>query len=56
MLQLLARGLTNQEIADQLIMSVQTVRSHVKAIFGKLDVTSRAAATRAALDHGLVGP
>jgi DNA-binding NarL/FixJ family response regulator len=55
-LQLLARGLTNQEIADQLIMSVHTVRSHVKAIFSKLDVTSRAAATRAALDRGLVGP
>ncbi len=53
-LQLLASGLTNQDIADQLIMSVHTVRSHVKAIFGKLDVTSRAAATRAALDRGLV--
>jgi predicted ATPase/DNA-binding CsgD family transcriptional regulator len=53
-LRLLAAGLTNKAIAGQLFMSVNTVHSHVKSIFGKLDVTTRAAATRAALVRGLV--
>lgn len=55
-LALLAAGLTNKEIAERLMMSVHTVHSHVKAIFGKLGVTTRAAATRAALVRGLVEP
>jgi DNA-binding CsgD family transcriptional regulator len=55
-LRLLSAGLTNREIAERLIVSVNTVHSHVKSIFGKLDVTTRAAATRAALLRGLVEP
>jgi LuxR family transcriptional regulator, maltose regulon positive regulatory protein len=56
-LRLLATGLTNKEIADRLLMSVHTVNSHLKAIYGKLGVTTRAAATRAALGSGLAdGP
>jgi predicted ATPase/DNA-binding CsgD family transcriptional regulator len=55
-LRLLAAGLTNKEIAARLVMSVNTVHSHVKSIFSKLDVTTRAAATRAALVRGLVDP
>jgi predicted ATPase/DNA-binding CsgD family transcriptional regulator len=55
-LRLLSAGLTNKEIAERLIMSVNTVHSHVKSIFAKLDVTTRAAATRAALVRGLVDP
>jgi DNA-binding NarL/FixJ family response regulator len=47
-LELLASGLTNQEIADQLIMSVHTVRSHVKAIFGKLAPVPRLTAASSA--------
>jgi predicted ATPase/DNA-binding CsgD family transcriptional regulator len=52
----LSAGLTNKEIAERLLMSVNTVHSHVKSIFSKLDVTTRAAATRIALTRGLVEP
>lgn len=50
----LARGLTNPQIAEQLVVSVPTVTTHVASIFNKLDVTSRSAATRYAIEHNLV--
>jgi predicted ATPase/DNA-binding CsgD family transcriptional regulator len=53
-LQLLAQGLTSAQIAEQLIIGVVTVNFHVRSIYGKLGVTSRAAATRYALEHRLV--
>jgi DNA-binding NarL/FixJ family response regulator len=49
----LARGLTNPQIAEQLVVSVPTVTTHVASIFNKLDVTSRSAATRYAIEHNL---
>jgi predicted ATPase/DNA-binding CsgD family transcriptional regulator/transcriptional regulator with XRE-family HTH domain len=52
-LRLLAQGLTNPQIAEQLIISPRTVHAHVRAIYGKLEVTNRSAATRFALEHGL---
>jgi predicted ATPase/DNA-binding CsgD family transcriptional regulator len=52
-LRLLAQGLTNAQIAERLVVSPHTVRSHVKAIYSKLGVTSRSAATRFALEHHL---
>jgi predicted ATPase/DNA-binding NarL/FixJ family response regulator len=52
-LRLVARGHTNREIADQLFLSPRTVHAHIYAIFRKLDVSSRSAATRFALEHGL---
>lgn len=53
-LRLLAEGLTYQEIADHLIVSVNTVRFHVKTIYGKLGVDKRLAAVDAARLHGLL--
>jgi DNA-binding CsgD family transcriptional regulator len=38
---LIARGLTNSEIAEALVVSPHTVRDHVKSLFEKLDVSSR---------------
>ncbi len=53
-LQLLATGLTSAQIAEQLIISLLTVNTHVRSIYSKLGVTSRSAATRYAMQHKLV--
>ena len=50
----LAAGETNREIAEALGISSHTVRRHVEHIFSKLGVTSRAAATAHAYEHGLL--
>jgi DNA-binding CsgD family transcriptional regulator/tetratricopeptide (TPR) repeat protein len=50
----LAQGLTSAEIADRLVISVVTVNFHVRSIYSKIGVNSRAAATRYAMEHGLV--
>jgi DNA-binding NarL/FixJ family response regulator len=44
-LHLLAKGLTNKEIAADLFITTNTVKRHLKSIFEKLDVTTRAAAS-----------
>ena len=53
-LRLLAQGLRSAEIAEQLVISITTVNSHLRSIYSKLGVTSRAAATRYAIEHHLV--
>jgi DNA-binding CsgD family transcriptional regulator/tetratricopeptide (TPR) repeat protein len=52
-LALVAKGLTNRDVARQLVISEKTVASHVSHIFTKLGLTSRAAATAYAYEHGL---
>jgi DNA-binding NarL/FixJ family response regulator len=52
-LRLVARGLSNSEIADQLHLSEGTIRNHVSAIFTKLDVADRTQAAIIAIQHGL---
>lgn len=52
-LRLVAHGLTTARIADELYLSPHTVNAHLRRIYDKLDVNSRSAATRFALDHGL---
>jgi ATP/maltotriose-dependent transcriptional regulator MalT len=53
-LALLATGTTNKAIASELVISEKTVARHVSNIFTKLGVSSRAAATAYAYQHGLV--
>jgi RNA polymerase sigma factor (sigma-70 family) len=44
-LDLLAIGLTNKQIAEKLVITTNTVKRHLKSIFEKLDVHTRSAAT-----------
>lgn len=53
-LRLLAAGLSNSEIASELVISVDTVRSHCKSIFGKLSVHKRWEAAHRAQELGLL--
>ena len=53
-LRLLAAGMTNRDVAAQLVISEHTVGRHVQNIFTKLGVSSRAAATAFAVEHHLV--
>jgi DNA-binding NarL/FixJ family response regulator len=53
-LNVMATGATNQEIADQLSISLQTVKSHVSSILEKLQAKSRYHATELGLKQGLI--
>jgi DNA-binding NarL/FixJ family response regulator len=55
-LALIGRGRTNAEIAEALVISELTVKSHIGHIFTKLGLRDRAAAIVYAFDHGVVGP
>lgn len=52
-LTLVAKGLTNRDVAQTLVISEKTVASHVSHIFTKLGLTSRSAATAYAYEHGI---
>ncbi len=51
---LVAQGLADVQIAEQLVISPRTVNSHLTSIYSKIQVASRAAATRYAMEHRLV--
>ena len=55
-LALVAQGLTNIQIAERLVISPRTVNAHLHAIYYKLGVATRSAATRFAMENGLGGP
>lgn len=53
---LLAEGISNREIADHLIVSVATVKAHLSHIYTKLDVETRAGAVARAIDLRIIRP
>ena len=52
-LMLIAQGKSNQEIADELFITLKTVKTHVSNILAKLDVDDRTQAAIYAFQHGL---
>jgi DNA-binding NarL/FixJ family response regulator len=54
-LQLIAEGQANREIAQQLVLAPETVKSHVRNLLAKLHARSRSHAVAIALRHGLIG-
>jgi DNA-binding NarL/FixJ family response regulator len=53
-LRLVAQGLTDAQVAEQLVISPRTVNFHLTSIYSKIGVSSRAAATRYAIEYHLV--
>jgi predicted ATPase/DNA-binding CsgD family transcriptional regulator len=53
-LRLLTQGMTSQQIAERLILSLHTVNAHVRSIYTKLELNSRSALTRYAIEQHLL--
>ena len=53
-LRLVALGMTDAQVADQLVLSRRTVQGHLRSIYNKINVKSRRATTRYAVEHKLV--
>ena len=52
-LRLVAKGLTDAQVAESLVISPRTVHAHLSSIYSKLAINSRSAATRYAIEHHL---
>ncbi|MFG2287548.1 response regulator [Streptomyces sp. NPDC048595] len=55
-LRLMSRGLSNGEIAGELVLGAETVKTHVSAVLGKLGARDRTQAVIAAYESGFVAP
>jgi HD-GYP domain-containing protein (c-di-GMP phosphodiesterase class II) len=55
-IRLLARGMSTKDIARTLVVSPKTAENHIHSIYAKAQVTTRAAATVFAMQHGLMDP
>jgi HD-GYP domain-containing protein (c-di-GMP phosphodiesterase class II) len=53
-LRLVARGLSNKQVATRLVISTRTAEHHVQHIYSKIGASSRAAASLFAMEHGLL--
>lgn len=53
-LRLVAQGLTDNDVAEQLTISPRTVHRHLSSIYSKLSVTTRTGAVRAAIEHNIM--
>ena len=51
---LLARGMSNKQIAGRLVITPKTAGNHVEHIYAKIDASNRAAAAMFAVQHGLL--
>jgi DNA-binding CsgD family transcriptional regulator len=52
-LRLVSAGLTNPQVAERLYLSPRTIDAHLQRIYAKLDVSTRGAAVRFAVEHSL---
>jgi DNA-binding NarL/FixJ family response regulator len=53
-LRVLARGLSNRAIAEELVLSSRTVQHHLASVYDKIDLRTRAGAAVFAIENGLV--
>jgi HD-GYP domain-containing protein (c-di-GMP phosphodiesterase class II) len=53
-LRLVARGLSNRQVADRLVISTRTAEHHVQDVYTKIGVSTRAGAALFAMEHGLL--
>jgi DNA-binding NarL/FixJ family response regulator len=55
-LALITQGLSNKDIADKLVVSVNTLKSHIRQAYRKIEVTTRSQAVSWAITHGFAPP